>query len=74
MHERLKAVFQRAFWVDNISDETSIDTLLEWDSLRHIGLILEIEAEFGIPITPVDAIEMISVRAIREILAEKEII
>ncbi len=54
--------------VDKITDEDSPDTLRSWDSLTHISLILALEAEFDLSITPDDASEMISVGLIRNIL------
>ena len=68
--ERLEAVFQKVFGVNDVTEGTSIDAIPQWDSLAHIGLILAIEAEFHVRISPEQAIEMISVRAIREILNE----
>ena len=68
---RLEAVFQKVFGVNEVTEETSIDRIPQWDSLAHIGLILAIESEFHIQISPEQAIEMISVRAIRDILQEQ---
>lgn len=70
LNGRLEAVFQRVFGVQSVTDATSITDIPQWDSLAHIGLVLAIEAEFGVRISPAQAIEMISVRAIREILSE----
>ena len=66
---RLETVFQKVFGVTEITEGTSIRDIPQWDSLAHIGLLLAIEAEFHVSITPEHAIEMISVRAIREILS-----
>ncbi len=41
--------------VEDINEETSINTEESWDSLAHIRIILEIEREFGIKI-PTDKI------------------
>ena len=68
--ERLGTVFERVFGVPEIADTTSINDIPQWDSLAHIGLLLAIETEFHVSIAPEHAIEMISVRAIREILNE----
>lgn len=70
LDQRLQAVFAKAFSIREITDAVSIDSVPQWDSLGHIGLILALEAEFQISIAPAQAIEMISVRAIREILTE----
>ena len=67
--ERLETVFQKVFGVTEITEATSINDIPQWDSLAHIGLLLAVEAEFHVRIAPEHAIEMISVRAIREILS-----
>lgn len=36
--------------VDTIADDASIDNIENWDSLRHLNLILALEEEFGISI------------------------
>jgi acyl carrier protein len=41
-----------------ISDESSPDTLPEWDSLMHLRIILELEKAFSIDISPEEGIEM----------------
>jgi acyl carrier protein len=52
-------VFARVFGVSGavIADETSPDTLNEWDSLVHVQLIAELENVFSITISPDEAIE-----------------
>ena len=56
--------------VAEISDDTSPDTTDRWDSVSHINLLIALEAEFGVELTPEDAMEMLSVRLIKIILAE----
>ena len=36
--------------VEEISEDSSLDSIESWDSLRHLNLILAIEEEFGITI------------------------
>ena len=36
--------------VEEISEESSLDSIESWDSIRHLNLILAIEEEFGITI------------------------
>ena len=57
--------------VDLIDDESSPDTIESWDSEGHINLILSLEAEFGISLSPEDAMEMLSVRLVCLILEER---
>ncbi|MBT5399873.1 acyl carrier protein [bacterium] len=57
--------------VEHISDESSPDNIDKWDSLTHINLIIAIESEFNISLTPEDTMDMLSVKLIRIILESK---
>ncbi len=56
--------------VEKISDESSPDNIETWDSLSHLNLIVSIEAQFGIGLSPEEAMEMQSVKLIRMTLAD----
>lgn len=56
---------------EELNDDSSPDTIAGWDSQSHISLILSLEAEFGVSLSPEDAMEMLSVKLIRIILAER---
>ncbi len=56
---------------EDINDDSSPATIRNWDSLSHINLVLSLEAEFGVSLSPEDIMEMLSVRLIRIILAER---
>ena len=51
-----------------LSDESSPETIPVWDSLNHLNLVVALEGEFGISLTPEDAMEMRTVGSIRAIL------
>ncbi|MFZ4596353.1 MAG: acyl carrier protein [Verrucomicrobiaceae bacterium] len=55
-----------------VTDETSPDTVSAWDSVTHLNLVMAIEEEFGVFLTPEEAMEMTSVKLIRLLLEEKE--
>jgi len=57
--------------VEHINDESSPDNIDKWDSLTHINLIIAIESEFGVSLTPEDTMDMLSVKLIRIILESK---
>ena len=51
-HNRIKQVMGAIFEIpaESISDNASIDNIENWDSLRHLNLILALEEEFGVSI------------------------
>jgi len=44
----MSAVFEIP--VESITNDSSSDTIENWDSLRHLNLILALEEEFGVTI------------------------
>lgn len=54
--------------VDDVSANTSHEDVPAWDSLNIVKLAMAVEAEFGVTITPDDAMNLTSVRAILEVL------
>jgi acyl carrier protein len=49
---RIKQVMSAVFEVplESINEDASTDTIENWDSLRHLNLILALEEEFGVTI------------------------
>ena len=56
---------------DSISDQTSMDTVASWDSVKHMNLVLAIEEEFGITIPDEDAANITSFPLIKLVLNEQ---
>jgi acyl carrier protein len=56
--------------VSELSDESSPETISAWDSLNHLNLVVALEGEFGISLTPEDAMEIRNVGSIRGILGD----
>lgn len=56
---------------DSINDDTSMDTVEAWDSIKHMNLVLAIEEEFGISIPDEDAANITSYPLIRLVVAEQ---
>ena len=57
--------------IDDINENSSPDNIEKWDSLSHIKLVMAIEVEFNVKLTPDDMMDMLSVKLIKIILAEK---
>ena len=60
---RLKQVISDILVVDvnTINDNSSPDNIQQWDSLTHIKLVMALEAEFNVKLTPEDMMDMLSV-------------
>ena len=67
---RVEHVIGKVFKVDpeDLDASSSRDTIKGWDSMAHLTLILELEAEYHVSIAIADAMEMVSVEKIKEIL------
>lgn len=70
---RLKQVVADVLEVDPaaIGADFSMDTVEQWDSLRHMTLVLSIEDEFGITIPDEEAADITSWPLIRLVVAEQ---
>ena len=70
--EELKQVLADVFGVavSTISEETSVDTVEAWDSLKHLNLVLALEGKFNISLTEEQTIEILSYPLIKVVLQE----
>lgn len=69
--EVMAAVF--AVSISDISEDMTLGHSRNWDSLKHMNLIMALEEEFGVSFTNDDVVEMISFPLILEVLRGKEI-
>lgn len=56
---------------EQVHPGASPDTIANWDSLRHLNLVLALEQEFGVEFTPEEIEQMLSVELITDLLTEK---
>ena len=56
---------------EDISLNTSQDNCENWNSLRHLNLVSELEDEFGVEFEPEEIAEMHSVNSIIEIVKKR---
>lgn len=70
--QKLKEVLSRIFNVslDTITEDASPDTIENWDSLRHMNLVLALEEEFGVEFTDDQVVEILSYKLIKIVLKE----
>lgn len=52
MKEKLNLILKDILKVEINSEEINIENTPKWDSLTHLNLVLALEEEFGIEITP----------------------
>ncbi len=72
MRDRVYLVVSQVFGVplETITDESSPDSIVAWDSLKHLNLVMTLEEEFGIQLTQTQILEMLTVGLIVEVLKE----
>jgi acyl carrier protein len=70
--KRLKQVMMDVLDIsyEAINEDTSVDTVDEWDSVKHLNLVLAIEAEFDITFTEEQTVEILSYTLIKIVLEE----
>lgn len=75
IESKLKQVLADVFGVNvgMIDETTSIDTVEEWDSLKHLNLVLALEAEFDISLTEEQTVEILSYPLIKIVLKEHDV-
>jgi acyl carrier protein len=56
---------------DSFTDDSSPDVVLNWTSLRHVTLLVEVENEYGIRFSNAEMATMRSVGDIRTALRKK---
>ena len=73
---RLKQVLANVFGEESesINDESSIDTIENWDSLKHLNLILALEEEFEVSFDEDESIIIISYPLIKTVLKDYDVV
>ena len=57
--------------IENVTADSSPESIESWDSMAHLNLVLSLEQAFGVSIAPEDIAELTSVSAIVEWLQQK---
>lgn len=67
MNKKIFAIVARIMGVpiDSINESSSPETLANWDSLRHMKLILALEESLNVQLTEA---QIVSVRSVKDIL------
>lgn len=70
--EKIKSIFENFF--DNevtVNMDTTMDNLVEWESVAHIQLIFELEEIFGIEFEAEEIVTLDSIEKIIDSIEEK---
>lgn len=72
MEENIKIVMANVLGIDTtkITEDASPDTIDEWDSLKHMNLVLALEEEFDVVFSDEQIIDMLNYKLICTILRE----
>ena len=70
--QKLKQIIATVFKVEisTINNETSPDTIQNWDSLNHLNLVLALEEDFQVTFTEEQTVEILNYDLIVETLKE----
>ncbi len=73
MINKIKEIMSSVFKVDthSINDQTTIETLENWDSLTHLNLIMSLEESFDVTIEDTEMAEMISYDIVTRVIKNK---
>jgi acyl carrier protein len=69
---KIKQVMSAVFEIslESITDDASSDNIENWDSLRHLNLILALEEEFGISIPDEEVGNLVNYKLIELIIMD----
>ena len=71
MEEKVFKILKDVLEMDEVSMNTSQDNCENWNSLRHLNLVSELEDEFDVEFEPEEIAEMHSVNSIIEMIKKK---
>ena len=68
---KLETLLKKTFGIDSIDPESTMEDIPEWNSFKHLELIIEIEKEFKIKLEFTDTIKMNSIPLIKNKIVER---
>lgn len=73
MKEQILIIMSEVFELDilDFPNEVNQEQIDNWDSLRHLNLIVELEEAFDVSFEPEEISEMISIEKIEQVTMEK---
>ena len=73
MINRIKKVMASVFGISesDIDENASPATIEQWDSLRHMNLVLALEDEFGVSFSDEDIVQMMNLKLLAITIKER---
>tara|TARA_Y200000002_G_C22371219_1_gene533184 strand:- start:24 stop:248 length:225 start_codon:yes stop_codon:yes gene_type:complete len=73
MEKKIKDIMSAVFdlEIEKINEESSSKTIVKWDSLNHMNLIVALEEEFSMTFDEEEIIDMTNYRHICNLVTEK---
>jgi acyl carrier protein len=71
--ERVQRIAADVFEVpgEELTPQSSPDTVPTWDSMHHLALVLALEPEFGVEFSPEEIEQLLSLELVADLIAEK---
>ena len=75
MEETIKKIMSDLFGIseNEITDDTSVDNTKNWDSLKHMELIVSIEEEFDITLSADEIVSLTSFAKVKQKIEEHSV-
>ncbi len=73
LYNEIKILLSKTFFLDlkDINQNTKMEDVSNWDSLKHMTLILTLEEHFNIKFTGEEIVEMNNFNSIKESILKK---
>ena len=70
LEDRIKNIMSAVFEIpiQEINDESSSDTIISWDSLKHMNLVIALEEEFEMEFSESEIPAITNYRTIKEVI------
>jgi acyl carrier protein len=68
MKEKVKEIMCGVFGINQVNDDISQTNCDQWDSLKHLNLVVELEDAFGVSFEPEDIAAMKSLDSVMEMI------
>jgi acyl carrier protein len=76
VEDRIKNVMSAVFEIpaDEVNKDSSPDTIVSWDSLKHLNMVIALEEEFNCEFSDSETVELLNFKLILEILISHDVI